>query len=59
MRRTAVLLVASIAGAILAGCVTTSQFMKARSQSARTDVFGEVGETEKGHPKVFKRFGLA
>lgn len=46
MRRTAVLLVASIAGAILAGCVTTSQFMKARSQSARTDVFGEVGEKD-------------
>jgi hypothetical protein len=46
MRRTAVLLVASVAGAILAGCVTTSQFMKARSQGARADVFEEVGEKD-------------
>lgn len=46
MRRTAVLLVVSVAGAILAGCVTTSQFMKARSQGARTDVFEEVGEKD-------------
>ena len=46
MRRTAVLLVVSVAGAILAGCVTTSQFMKARSQGARADVFEEVGEKD-------------
>jgi hypothetical protein len=46
MRRTAVLLVVSVAGAILAGCVTTSQFMKARSQGARSDVFEEVGEKD-------------
>jgi hypothetical protein len=46
MRRTAVLLVVSVAGAILAGCMTTSQFMKARSQSARADVFEQVGEKD-------------
>lgn len=46
MRRTAVLLVASVAGVLLAGCVTTSQFMKARSQGARSDVFEEVGEKD-------------
>ena len=46
MRRTAVLLVVSVAGVLLAGCVTTSQFMKARSQGARSDVFEEVGEKD-------------
>ena len=46
MRRTAVLLVVSVAGVLLAGCVTTSQFMKARSQGARADVFEEVGEKD-------------
>jgi len=46
MRRTAVVLVASVAGVLLAGCMTTSQFMKARSQGARTDVFEEVGEKD-------------
>jgi len=46
MRRTAVLLVVSVAGVLLAGCMTTSQFMKARSQGARTDVFEEVGEKD-------------
>jgi len=46
MRRTAVVLVASVAGVLLAGCMTTSQFMKARSQGARSDVFEEVGEKD-------------
>jgi hypothetical protein len=46
MRRTAVLLVVSVAGVLLAGCVTTSQFMTARSQGARSDVFEEVGEKD-------------
>jgi len=46
MRRTAVLLVVSVAGVLLAGCATTSQFMKARSQGARSDVFEEVGEKD-------------
>lgn len=44
MRRTAVLLVVSVAGVILAGCMTTSQFMTAKSQTARNDVFGEADE---------------
>ncbi len=42
MRRTAVLLVVSVAGVLLAGCVTTSQFMGAKSQTARNDIFSEV-----------------
>jgi hypothetical protein len=46
MRRTAVVLVVSVAGVLLAGCVTTSQFMTARSQGARFDVFEEVGEKD-------------
>ncbi len=44
MRRIAVLLVVSVAGAILAGCVTTSQFMKAKSQTARNDAFSDADE---------------
>ncbi len=39
-------LLAAIVGTVLAGCVTTSQFMKARSQDARSDIFEEVGEKD-------------
>lgn len=40
------IVLAAVVGTVLAGCMTTSQFMKARSQSARTDVFGEIGVKE-------------
>jgi len=39
-------LLAAIVGIVLAGCMTTSQFMKARSQGARADVFEEIGEND-------------
>jgi hypothetical protein len=39
-------LLAMTLGAVLAGCTTTSQFMKTKSQSARTDVFREIGGKE-------------
>jgi hypothetical protein len=46
MRRMLAFLFAMTVGAVLAGCMTTSQFMKAKSQSARTDVFSEIGAKE-------------
>jgi hypothetical protein len=52
MRRMYAFLFAITVGTVLAGCMTTSQFMKAKSQSARTDVFREFGGKEaipKGH----------
>jgi hypothetical protein len=46
VRRILGILLAMAVGTVLAGCITTSQFMNARSQSARTDVFEEVGEKD-------------
>ncbi len=39
-------LLAAIVGTVLAGCMTTSQFMQAKSQTERTDVFSEIGGKE-------------
>jgi len=46
MRRMLAFLFVMTVGTVLAGCMTTSQFMKAKSQSARTDVFSEIDGTE-------------
>lgn len=43
MRRMFASLFAITVGTVLAGCMATSQFMKTKSQSARTDVFSEIG----------------
>jgi hypothetical protein len=37
-------LLAAIVGTVLAGCMTTSHFMQAKSQTARNDVFSEADE---------------
>ncbi|MHB1012109.1 MAG: hypothetical protein ACYC37_04290 [Desulfobacteria bacterium] len=46
VRRTFAFLFAIAVGTLPAGCMTTSQFMNARSQSAKTDVFSEIGAKE-------------
>jgi hypothetical protein len=46
MRRMLAFLFAITVGTVLAGCMTTSQFMEANAHSARTDVFREIGGKE-------------
>jgi hypothetical protein len=46
MRRKIAFLFSITVGTVLVGCMTTSQFMKAKSQSARTDVFSNIGGKE-------------
>lgn len=46
MRRMFAFLFAITVGTVLAGCTTTSQFLKEKSQTLRTDVFSEIGGKE-------------
>jgi hypothetical protein len=46
MRNATVCLVGLVVGSILAGCMTTHQFMNAKSRSTRSDIFHEVGGKE-------------
>jgi hypothetical protein len=46
MRNAPVCLVGLVVGSILAGCMTTHQFMNAKSRSTRSDIFHEVGGKE-------------
>jgi len=46
MRRMRAFLFAITVGTVLAGCTTTSQFLKEKSQTLRTDVFSEIGGKE-------------
>jgi hypothetical protein len=52
MRRMLAFLFVMTVGTVLAGCMTTSQFMKAKSKSARTDVFSEI-DGEEAIPKGY------